>query len=68
MGRLALVKIPGAGNRPPRFFIMNRSNGTLPQGGIILCTDDDYPILKMTVEWAVKHAETGKDVTPEDFL
>jgi len=68
MGRLALVKVTRGGNRPPRFFVMNRANDTLPRNGEILCTDDDYPILKMSREWAIEQTRKGRDVTPQDFL
>jgi hypothetical protein len=47
---------------------MNRANDTLPRNGEILCTDDDYPILKMSREWAIEQTRQGKDVTPQDFL
>jgi len=68
MGRLALVKVTRGGNRPPRFFVMNRANDTLHMNGVILCTDNDYPILKMSRDWAIEQTGKGRDVTPQDFL
>jgi len=68
MERLALVKITRGGNRHPRFFVMNRANDTLPMNGVILCTDNDYPILKMSRDWAIDQTGKGREVTPQDFL
>ena len=68
MERLALVKVTCGGNRPPRFYVMNRANDILPMNGVILCTDNDYPILKMSRDWAIEQTGKGRNVTPQDFL
>ena len=65
-GRLALVKIYGP--KSSQFVIINRRNGTLPFNGEIIMTDDDYPVVKMSRDWAYKRQKQGHEVTAEDFL
>lgn len=66
-GRLALVKIHH-GPKSSQFVIINRRNETLPFNGEIIMTDDDYPIVKMSKDWAYKRQEQGHEVTAGDFL
>ena len=66
-GRLALVKVYN-GPKRSRFVIINRRNGTLPFNGEIIMTDDDYPVVKMSRDWAYKRQKQRHEVTAEDFL
>ena len=66
-GRLALVKVYN-GPKRSRFVIINRRNGTLPFNGEIIMTDDDYPIMTMSRDWAYKRQKQGYEVTAGDFM
>ena len=66
-GRLALVKVYN-GPKRSRFVIINRRNGTLPFNGEIIMTDDNYPIMTMSRDWAYKRQKQGHEVTAGDFL
>ena len=66
-GRLALVKVYN-GPKRSRFVIINRRNGTLPFNGEIIMTDDDYPIMAMSRDWAYKRQKQGHEVTAGDFI
>ena len=66
-GESALVKFRGDMNRV-KFAIINRRNTWPMCNGEILTTDDDYPIMTMSRDWAYKRQKQGHKVTATDFL
>ena len=49
-------------------FFIAREECAIPFNGEIIMTDDDYPIMTMSRDWAYKRQKQGHEVTAGDFL